>query len=400
MPSFKYKALDATGQKVIGIEEALSMDALAQALRKKSVYLLRADVQKPQGARRFSGRISASELVHFTDQLVIVIGSGIPILVGLREISEDLSDLRFQAVLNDVAEQIEQGASLSEALSAYPKIFDASYISVAAAGEEMGGLDTVLSKLARQMEWAQETKRQVRSAMIQPAFLGMAVLGLTIMVVTTLVPQIVSIFERSGVELPAMTQMLVEVSRFIRGYWMLLVGLVVVGVASWRLAKYDGRTRLLKDAFIQRIPIVGPVVKLFATARFVNLFGVLHDAGVVVDRNLEIISGATGSAVTDAGVVAMRRAIMDGKTIAEGARSCEAFPALVVRMLAIGEQAGHLPEALARAGEYYDKEIKRGLKRIITVLQPTLLILSACVVAFVVFAAFLPIIKLVSGGHG
>ncbi len=153
------------------------------------------------------------------------------------------------------------------------------------------------------------------------------------------------------------------------------------------------------DRFKLRIPVLGHVMELFAASRFANLFGLLNDAGVTIDRNLEIVQCATGNAVFDQGVRELRRTIVMGGTVAEGISNANVFPPLVVRMMRIGEQTGEIPEAMKRISQFYDKEIPRALKKVTTVLQPLLMMASAMVVCFVIFAAFMPIVKLVSGAH-
>ncbi|MAG56464.1 MAG: hypothetical protein CMJ83_09250 [Planctomycetes bacterium] len=399
MPVFEYKALNADGIQVAGSQEASTLHALTNALQEKALYVLNAKPQRLASRSAYKGKVNRCELISFTDQLVIIIRAGIPILTGLQEIAKETRHPGFRQVILDVVDRVSDGQGLSKALEAYPKIFDEAFVSIVSAGEEMGGLDVVLEKLVRQMEWAHETKKQVLGAMVQPTFLLVAVTGLTIMVVTVLVPQITDIFSKAGRDLPGVTQKLVAVSNFIQNYWKVcLTGLGAL-IAAIIVANRFPTTRIMKDHVKLRIPVIGRVLELFAASRFVNLFAVLYEAGVTVDRNLEIVSKTTGNAVTDQGIVRMRDAIMEGSSVVEGAKIAGVFPSLVIRMLAIGEQSGQIPEALEKVNNYYDRAIPRALKKIITVLQPVLLVLCAGMVAFVVFAAFMPIIKLVSGGH-
>lgn len=399
MPIFEYKALDQDGAEVSGSEEAATMTALTSSLEERSLYLMKATQKRTAGSRKFGGKIKRRELINFTEQLVIIIRAGIPLLSGLEEIRSEIRHEGFKAVVTDIMRRIGEGNDLSAAIACYPKIFDEAYVSIVGAGEEMGGLDVVLEKLVRQMEWAAETKKQVTGAMVQPAFLLVAVCGLTFMVVSVLVPQITDIFSKAGKPLPEVTQKLVDTSEFCTEHWGLIMTFLGTFIGAFIVAGRFAAFRMFKDGVKLKIPIIGRVLELFATSRFVNLFAVLYEAGVTVDRNLEIVEGATGNLVVDRGIYTMREAIMNGQGLADGAREAGVFPSLVVRMLKIGEQSGQIPEALEKVTIYYDKEIPRALKKILTVLQPILLVLSAGMVAFVVFAAFMPIIKLVSGGH-
>lgn len=398
MPTFAYKALDAEGKPVAGTEEAPSELALTQALESRHLFLCKAKVQGASSRRSYHGGINRRELINFTDQIIIIVRAGVPLLTGLEEIAAEMKHPGFKQVITDVVHQISEGSSLAKAMAAYPKVFDDAYVSVVAAGEEMGGLDIVLEKLTAQMEWTLDTKKQVTGAMIQPAFLLVAVIGLTILVVGSLVPKITDLFSRSGKELPGVTQVLVDVSHFIQARWFVVVGAIGAVIVSYVVSLRFPRGRYFFDRIKLKIPVVGKVLSLFANSRFVNLFGVLYQAGVTVDRNLEIVSTTTGSAVMNRAVKDMRAAIMEGMPMSTAAKSTGLFPSLVVRMLSIGEQSGQIPEALKKVGIFYDKEIPRALKRVLTVLNPVIMMISAAVVAFVVFAAFMPIVKLVSGG--
>ena len=402
MARFAFKAVSGAGEKVRGIREALGTDGLVAALERDGLYpwSVKPLRERSRERRVVVRRVPRVQLVHVTGQLAIVVRSHVPLVSGLSQIAQETVHPGLKAVLADVARRVEEGDSLAAAMGAHPAVFDSAYRSVVSAGEESGSLDKVLERMAGQMEWALDTRRDVRSALIQPAILGLAVAGLVGLVVGVFVPKISELFTRQGMRLPALTQMLVNVSDGLRSHGLMILGGIVALVVALRFAVRTTRGRLVFDGFKVKLPVLGRVIELFAASRFVSLFTLLHDSGVIVGRNLEIVAGATGSAVMDRGVARLRESVMDGKTLSEGAHAAGVFPPLVVRMLTIGEQTGHLTEAMGHVGAWYDKELPRALKRITTVLQPLLLLLSAGIVAFVVFAAFLPIAKLVTGGKG
>ena len=399
MPRFAYKAYNKSGRITRGTETAADMPTLEALLREQSLFLFHSVVRTQGTKRQYRGRVPRAELIHFTEQLAIVVRSGIPILAGLDEIQSECRHPGFRSIIQDIHARVADGTSIAQALGEYPRVFDQAYVSVVAAGEETGSLDAALEKMAQQMAWIMDTKRQVRGAMIQPAILLVAVTGLTILVVTVLVPKITEIFQRSNTTLPGITQGLVNVSSFLQHNWKFLLIALALFVVSMNFMGRTRQGRMALDRLKLRIPVLGHVIALFAASRFANLFGLLNDAGVSVDRNLEIVEKSTGNAVYNAGVRELRRTIVQGGTIAEGITKAEVFPSLVVRMMRIGEQTGEIPNAMERICQFYDKEIPRALKKVTTVLQPLLMMGSAAVVCFVIFAAFMPIVKLVSGGH-
>ena len=398
MATFRYRAIDGAGQAVTGTAAADDLRALAEALKNQGLHLFRAKMAAGREHRTFRGRIPTRELIHFTEQLAIIIKSGIPLSSGLNDLAREGHHEGLRSVVLDIDRAVSRGVALSEAMRRYPRIFTPSYLSVVEAGEATGAMADALENMAWQMDQAQDTRRQVLGAMIQPAILLVAVMGLVVLVLTVLVPAVQDLFSRSGQQLPAVTRRLIAVSSGLRSAWKQI--LVALFASPWviRGLRRIPAFRVAWDRGLLLLPVIGPVIELFLVSRFVHLFALLHQAGVHVARNLEILQATMSNAILERGVRRIREEIETGVPLGDAVRDSRVFPSLVVRMISIGERTGHLTEAMARVTHYYDRAIPRALKRITTVLQPAILLASAGLVTFVVFAAFMPMVQMISGG--
>lgn len=394
MMQYKYRAISPAGTPEEGVMAADGPLDLAARLEKSGALLLSQTEMAAAKTSVYSGAITRKELIAFTHHLIILGSSGIPILTGLKDIAEETQDEGFQTVLKDMHSRLEQGESLSEAMANYPKIFDESFVSVVKAGESSGALEAVLANLVRYLEWQEENKNVIVQATIYPAILGVAVVGLIVLLLTFLMPRIAGIFLKARIDLPGITIALMAASDFLVNHgYKLAIGLVaaVVGYKLWRRTE---RGRYLSDGWKLKIPFFGELMRKIGAANFCYTLSTLYSAGMSLPNALPIVAKVLKNAVLSTAVMKALRSVEEGRSLSEGIRQAEVFQPLVVRMLAVGEETGNLEKALGNVNRFYDRAVPQAVKKFIAILEPVIIVVAGVVVTMIIMATLLPIFRL------
>ncbi len=341
----------------------------------------------------FRGGVSARKLTQFTTQLAILQGAGIPIVRSLRICEGQLRAGPLKTVVGTVADDVEGGASLSEAMGKHEAVFDRLYQNMVRAGEAGGILDQILQRLADFSEKSQQIRSRVREALTYPVVvLGFAVAVMTFVMIV-IVPKFEDIFKSFKQELPPVTKVLIDFSRFLAEYWYVVFGVPVVLFIVYRMLLKLERVRYFVDNVKLHSPIAGVLIEKTIVARFSRTLGTLLNSGVAILEALEIVQNSIPNAVLAGAIGDVRASVREGATIAAPLLESRAFDDLVVNMIDVGEATGSLDKMLLKIADTYEAEVDVRVSTLFKLLEPILLLVLAVVVGFIVVALFLPILK-------
>lgn len=397
MPEFAYEALTAAGVVAHGAMKAASEEELADLLRAEGAYLIRAEprAEVPSRAARDAtdGKVDRRELLALTEYLGSSIEAGIPILSTLDDVRGRLQSKRLQVIVGEIRTAMsERGQNLSDALREHPKAFSPLFVSTVAAGEASGHLDYALAQLAEHLNWQQEITTQLRQATTYPAIVLGAVGVLLTILVAFVFPKLFPIFATLDVDLPLPTRLIMAGAAFLQAWWAYVgAGLAALVVILFLLRRTPSG-RMATDRLMLGMPVFGPLVHQITMARFVTYTALFYRTGVELLHGLTLVEGMMENRIVARAVREAREAVAAGDSMASAFGRTSLFPTIVVRSIALGESTGSLDEALAKAKAYYDREVPAAVRRMLTALQPMLVVVLGGVILVVALSIFLPII--------
>ncbi len=397
MPVYQYKARSRSGEIVTGSVTAADEDQLARALHDKDIFLTSAKETSQGKLGSGSGRaLSRNDLVAFCYQVQTIMAAGVSIIEGLESLSDESNSPRLQALLQKLIDDIRQGASISDALAQHPQTFPTILISLVKSGEATGRVDVALGHCGDYLQWWNNTRSAMLQATIYPGLLMTAVGGLLILMVTFLVPRMTKLFARTSESMPLPTQVLVNISDFLRTYAIHLgIGalIVVAGVVMYSRTR-EGRYHI--DSMKFRLPLLGSLMRKICAARFTYTLSALHKAGVSIIDAMSIAGATVGNVAMMRAVEQARDGVREGRSISEALRETSQFQPLVSKMIALGEKTGSLDTTLDRVNEFYDREVMQSVKSMLTVIEPVMIAVAGLLVGFILLCCFLPLFKLIS----
>jgi type II secretory pathway component PulF len=396
MPDFAYTARDLRGTKVSGTLAATSEREVIAILSGKSLFPIEVAAAKlkahPLSRKRVGGQLMATTY----NQLAALLRSGVPLLRSIRVIRDQTSNVRLQEVLDDVFRRVEDGATLAEAMSRYPRVFNEMAVSMVRAGGEGGFLEDALDRVASFTEEQEDLKSRTIGALAYPAFL--AVVGTLVVggLVIFFVPRFGEMFDvlRDRGELPAMTDWLLWFSGVSRQYFPLFIALAVVLVIVLRRELETDRGRRWRDLLKLRMVLLGPIFTSLAVARFCRVLGTLLHNGVPILKSLEISRAAAGNRILSEAIGEASENISSGQSLAKPLATCEYFPRTVVEMISVAEEANTLDNVLVDIADGLERRTVRRLDLAVRLLEPIMLLILAAIVLCVVIALLMPVIKM------
>ncbi|GMW03398.1 MAG: fimbrial assembly protein PilC [Candidatus Hydrogenedentota bacterium] len=400
MPTYAYVARTREGKQERGTLSADNRQALARSLQTRGLTLDTAREQgagrtRPAGIRGGGPRIKSTELLVFTRQLSTIVNAGLPLLQGLDILGEQTDDPRFANVMQEIGQDVEGGESFSEALRKHPRIFSDLYVSMVRAGEASGNLDEVLLQLADYLESMEDLKRRIKGAMTYPVVALALILLIASGLLIFVVPQFATIFEEMGAKLPLPTLILIQVSQIMRSWQALIVVAVFIGIViAVRMYGQTETGRLNLDRLKLRLPVFGKLFRKVAISRFSRTLSTLTRSGVAILGALEIVERTAGNEVFARVVRAAGDAVRNGETLAEPLARSNEFPAMVTRMIGVGEKTGALEQMLGKISDFYDSEVKALVDSLTKLIEPILIVIMGIVVGGMVIALFMPMLKL------
>lgn len=402
MPSFSYVAKARNGSKQSGTLNAESRQAATMMLQQRGLVPDKITEKGgalslgAKGAGRLNKRVKSHDLLVFTRQLSTIVSAGLPLMQGLDILADQTDDPNFAAMIDAVAQDVESGETFSDALRRFPKAFPDLYVSMVRAGEAGGDLDGVLMQLADYLEASEDLKRRIRSAMTYPVVAFSMIILIAVGLIVFVVPQFAEIFDQLGGELPAPTKILIAASNFLGQWWSWFV-LLGLGIAIGVFLRVYGATetgRYNLDSLKLRVPVFGDLSRKVAISRFTRTLSTLTRSGVAILQALEIVERTAGNEVYARAIRQSADSVRNGETLAEPLARAEVFPAMVTRMIAVGEKTGALEAMLMKISDFYDSEVKATVDQLTSLIEPILIMLMGLVVGAIVVALFMPILML------
>jgi len=410
MPQFSYAGKSAQGGPLKGIIEAASAQAAAQALLSQNIVPISIEeTKKVSGTNNSSGfdigslleqKVGLDEMIIFSRQMYSLLKAGIPIIRAIKGLSENASHKRFQEILEDIADQLEQGRSLSSAMVKYEKVFTRLTISVVVVGENTGKLDDVFLQLALYFEREQETRKRIKSALRYPTFVLIALAIAMFILNLFVVPVFTQMFERFDTELPIMTRVLIGTSNFFVNYWWLILIVLIATIISAKQYVNSTNGRLKWDKFKLKLPVVGSIIERSLLARYSRSFSMILRAGVPLTAGLSLTADAVDNAHMQMRIKAMRQGIEKGDSLLRVSKNSELFSTLVLQMIAVGEETGRLEQLLEESADYYEREVDFDLKSLTAKIEPILIGFVAVMVLILALGIFTPMWNMMSAVKG
>ncbi|MFM7135394.1 MAG: type II secretion system F family protein [Planctomycetota bacterium] len=422
MPIYAYDAVNNAGKKSSGTIEAGSADEALKKIRSQGLFPSGVkeqkitgsaaktgkkvrDVKKKKKGMNFSfGGVSTKKLTMFTRQLSTLQDAGLPLLRSIQILESQQRPGALKNVLQGVAEEVESGTSLSEAMAKFPKAFDRLYTKMVAAGEVGGVLDVILQRLAEFMEKGQRLKRRIIGALIYPA----VVIFIAVLIVTGImyfvIPKFQEIFEDFDVKLPDLTIFMINASKWVAGtssqnqvvpgvVWILCSPILLF--LFWKLVRKTGPGRAITDIIIIRIPVLGTLLRKTAIARFTRTLGTLVNAGVPILEAILITRDTSGNYVFERALTKVHDSIREGETFATPLREAKVCDAIVVNMIDVGEETGDLDVMLMKIADNYDEEVDVAVASLLSLLEPFMVVILGGIVLIIVLALFLPLVSMI-----
>ena len=400
MPSFAYSAINASGAELTGELHASDVSAAREQLRLRG--LLPSSLKELAGAGDDAGitvfkKIKPKSLQIFSRQFATMIEAGLNVVAALVILEEQTDDKYLAQIVRELRADVEGGLLLSEAMARHPKVFDRLYIAMIEAGEAAGILDTVLDRVAFQIEKATQIKRRVKGAMLYPTMVLIFATLVLIGMLMFLVPVFVKIFKQLGGQLPTLTQYVVQASDLVRGDWYILFPLLGATIFGVRKYKQTDSGRQLWDRVKLRLPMkIGDVVLKVTMARFSRTLSTLVAAGVDIIKALEITGQTAGNWVIESALADVRVKVHQGVPIAQPLIDNEIFPPMVSQMVKIGEETGELEKMLGKIADFYEDEVDAAIASLTAIIEPLMMIGVGAMVGVIIISMYLPMFKLLS----
>jgi type IV pilus assembly protein PilC len=388
---FIWEGKDKRGNKVRGKSLAANEQALRADLRRQGVAPTRVKTQnKVRG-----GKVQPQDIAVFARQLATMMSAGIPMVQAFEIIGNGHEKPSVQKLVLDIKASIEGGSTLHESLAKHPLYFDDLFVNLVEAGEHAGALETLLDKIATYKEKTEALKKKIKKALFYPmAVLAVAII-VTVILLIFVIPQFESLFKGFGADLPAFTQMVVSMSKFVQSKgWML--GLVLGG-AIYAFFYFHKRSRNMRraiDRAMLKFPIIGPILVKSAIARFARTLSTMFAAGVPLVEAMQSVAGATGNIVYEEGTLRMKDEVATGQRLQRAMENTGLFPNMVVQMIAVGEESGSLDTMSGKVAEFYEAEVDNAVDAMSSLMEPMIMAILGVLVGGMVIAMYLPIFKL------
>jgi general secretion pathway protein F len=392
MPTFYYEASDRSGNKIKREIDADDVDAVRDVIRSEDLIPLRITPQKKKKFSPFE-KVTSGDLLIFTQELQTLLSSGMPLDKALHTLSEHSEKMALKKILKEVYTDIQKGQTLSKAMVKH-KVFPNLYVNMIKAGEESGILEPVLKRIADFLETADTLKRELLSSLVYPIFI--TIVGTMTMAVLMLyvIPKFTVIFEDFEQALPMPTQILIDLSNFLKSYWWFIVIIVVTVLLAARSYASTKEGRIFFDTVKLKAPVIKKLHLRLAIARFSRTMGTLLNSGVPILNAIRISKEVIGNTIISGKLIKLQEGVSKGKGIYNPLKETEIFPQIVTQMIAIGEESGTLEETFSLIADRFENDSRNMIRRLISFMEPAIILIMAVFVGFIVLSMLLAIVGL------
>jgi type IV pilus assembly protein PilC len=390
---FLWEGKDRKGNRVKGRGLAKDEMEMRSDLRRQGIAATR--VRKERQLFKSEGKVTAEDIAIFARQLATMLTAGIPMVQAFEIIGVGHDKPAMQKLVLAIKSDIETGNALNQALAKHPLYFDDLFVNLVEAGEHAGALETVLDKIATYKEKTEALKKKIKKALFYPAAVLAVAVIVTVILLIFVIPQFETLFQGFGADLPAFTQFVIELSRWMQDNgWILLILVVAAGFTFGYFYKRSRPMRQFIDRMSLQIPVIGPILKKAAIARFARTLATMFGAGVPLVEAMKSVAGATGNIVYQDAVMRMRDEIATGLRMQRAMENTGLFPNMVVQMIAVGEESGSLDEMASKVADFYEADVDAAVDGLSSLLEPLIMVILGVLVGGLVIAMYLPIFKL------
>jgi len=404
MPVYTYRGTNRAGAAVSGEQSASNKADLINLLRRQQIKVSKlSEKGKEFSLPSFKAGVNAKDLAVFTRQFSVMIDAGLPLVQCLEILAGQQENKTFESVLTTTRASVEGGTTLSAAMRQHEKVFDALYVNLVEAGEAGGILDTILQRLANYIEKNVKLKRAVKSALVYPVAVLLVAGGVITLLLWKVVPIFATLFLGLGVDLPLPTRIVIALSNFIGSIFGLMILVVFIAMAvALKLWHGTEQGRFILDGTLLKLPLVGILLRKIAVARFTRTLGTLISSGVPILEGLDITARTAGNAVIEKALGQVRKALEQGKNLADPLKETNVFPGMVTQMIGVGEQTGAMDAMLQKIADFYEEEVDAAVKDLLAALEPAMIVILGLVVGGIVISMYLPLFSLIgqlAGAH-
>ncbi len=394
---YSYKAKNKENKIIKGTLDAADLTSAQIALREQKLYVVDLKEAKQDiSSKLFKKGVPIKDKIIFTEQLGIMIKSGISIIDGLKALEEETENKFFADIIKKIISDIEGGAPFSKALSKYPEAFSEIYVNMVQSGEASGKIDTVLLRLSSQLEKEYELKRKIKGALAYPVFVMVALVAVLILVITFIIPQLKLIFDDAGVPLPILTRVLITVSLFLKSKGIyILIGLVPLTLALFKFRKTASGKKIF-DTFMLKIPVFGLLLKKSYMAHFTRTFASLAASGLPLIDVFKVAGKTTGNVLYEEEINKMAEQVKAGQPISVALKKSLLLPKMVGQLAAVGEKSGNIDEVFDTLADFFDRDVDSITSNLSTMLEPILMVVMGAGIGLVIVAVLQPIYGLVN----
>jgi type IV pilus assembly protein PilC len=403
MPVYLWEGKNRSNQIQKGELEAIGVDAVKAYLNRMRI-IPSTIKKKPKdlfaSVAFLQPQVKEADIIIFCRQFSTMIDAGLPIVQCMDILQSQQENPTFKRMLKQIKESVESGSTLAESLKKYPKHFDNLFVNMVAAGEAGGILDVILKRLSGYMEKAAKLKRKVKGAMVYPAITISVAVMVVIVIMVFVIPVFQKMFAEFGSALPAPTQIVINMSSFVKSKIHYLIIAVVLFIIALRKYYKTEKGRLSVDAFMLKLPVFGMLLRKVAVAKFTRTMGTMLSSGVAILEALDIVAKTSGNRVIENAIYSVRSGISEGRTMADPLLASGVFPPMVCQMISVGESTGALDAMLEKIADFYDEEVDQAVENLTAMIEPLMIVFLGVIVGGLIVAMYLPIFKMAGAVGG
>ena len=401
---YAWEGTDKRGSRITGETRAASLALVRADLRRQGINPLKVKKKTTSIFSQRKKKITPKDIAVFSRQLATMLNSGVPIVQAFDIVGRGHENPSMQDLILAIKSDVEGGTALTEALKKHPLYFDDLFCNLVQAGEAAGVLETLLDKIATYKEKTESIKGKIKKALFYPAAVIIVAILVTSIIMIFVIPQFEQLFRGFGSDLPAFTQVVINISHFMTEFWwVMLLGIAAFGFTFKNTWKRSRKFREVFDRLLLKMPVIGDILRKAALARFARTLATMFAAGVPLVEALESVAGATGNVVFSNAVLRMREDVATGQSLQLAMKQQNIFPHMVIQMVAIGEESGALDSMLEKVADFYEEEVDNAVDALSSLLEPLIMVILGTLIGGLVVAMYLPIFKMgqvvMGGGH-